>query len=104
MKLTTGVTLINILCVPFCKKVFWTAFLKLRFGFVIFRRKNIGEKVALKMLMKLTTNFYEGTYLTSKIKENVFEVFFLKLISKFNKLKNRSRVSNPKKCFNFASN
>jgi peroxidase len=37
----------------FC--VFCAAFLQLRFGFVIFWRKNISSKAAHKMLMKLTT-------------------------------------------------
>jgi len=37
----------------FNTKVLHTAFLYLCFGFVIFWRKNIGAKVASKMLMKL---------------------------------------------------
>jgi len=36
-------------------KVFCAAFLEFQFSFVIFWRKNIGTKVACKMLMKLTT-------------------------------------------------
>ncbi len=38
----------------FCKKVFWAAFFNLQFGFIIFWQKNIGTKVAHKMLMKST--------------------------------------------------
>jgi len=40
----------------FCTKVFFTAFLWLLFGFVIFWHKTIGAKAARKMLMKLTTS------------------------------------------------
>ncbi len=38
----------------FCTKVLCTAFLQLHFGFVIFWCKNIGAKVAYKILIKLT--------------------------------------------------
>ncbi len=37
-----------------CTKVLHAAFLLLHFGFEIFCRKNIGKKVARKLLMKLT--------------------------------------------------
>jgi len=36
-------------------EVFYTAFLLLQLGFVIFWQKNIGKKAAHKMLMKLNT-------------------------------------------------
>jgi len=36
-------------------EVLCAAFLKLKFGFVIFWQKNISAKAACKMLMKLTT-------------------------------------------------
>jgi len=39
----------------FHTKAFSTAFLYLQVGFVIFWQKNIGEKAARKMLVKLTT-------------------------------------------------
>ncbi len=39
----------------FCTKVLWAAFLLFQFDFVIFCQKNIGEKAARKMLVKLTT-------------------------------------------------
>ena len=39
----------------FCTKVFWSAFMNLQFGFVIFWGKDIGKKGACKMLVKLTT-------------------------------------------------
>jgi hypothetical protein len=45
MKLTTGVNFINILPCLFCSKVHIEAFLELKFGFVIFWRKNIGAKL-----------------------------------------------------------
>jgi len=50
---TPWVNFINILSF-FCTKVLRTDFLCLHFGFVTFCRKNIGEKSASKMLMKLT--------------------------------------------------
>ncbi len=39
----------------FCAKVFCKAILYLQFGLAFFWPKNIGEKAARKMLMKLTT-------------------------------------------------
>jgi hypothetical protein len=39
----------------FCMEVLWAAFLKLKFGFVIFWQNNISAKATCKMLMKLTT-------------------------------------------------
>ena len=44
----------NIIQAPFCTKMFCAAFLSLLFGLVIFWQKEIGEKAARKMLMKLT--------------------------------------------------
>jgi hypothetical protein len=38
----------------FCTKVFFTAFMCLQFGFVIFWQKDFGTKAAHKMLVKLT--------------------------------------------------
>jgi len=38
----------------FCVKVFCAAFMCLRFGFVIFWRKDFGTKAAHKMLVELT--------------------------------------------------
>jgi len=55
VKLTQGVNFINILCAPFCVKVFCAAFLLLHFGFVVFWQKNISTKATCKMLVKLTT-------------------------------------------------
>ncbi len=53
MCLQHGVNFINILrSTPFFEC--FEAFLYLWFGFVVFWRKNIGEKAARKMLMKLT--------------------------------------------------
>ncbi len=38
----------------FHMKVVWTAFMCLKFGFVIFLQKDFGAKAAHKMLVKLT--------------------------------------------------
>ncbi len=45
---------INILRVHFLYESKWSSFSLIMFGFAIFWRQNICEKVALKMLMKLT--------------------------------------------------
>jgi len=45
----------NILCAPFCTKVFCKALLLLQFGLVFFWKKNTSAKAAYKMLVKLTT-------------------------------------------------
>jgi len=50
-----GVNFINILRAPFTVESVLHSFSLLQFGFVVFGRKNIGEKAARKMLMKLTT-------------------------------------------------
>jgi hypothetical protein len=42
----------------FCTKVICAAFLCLKFGFVIFWRKDFGAKAAHKMLVKLTPSLY----------------------------------------------
>jgi hypothetical protein len=39
----------------FCMKVFCAAFMCLKFGFVMFWQKDLGTKVAHKMLVKLTS-------------------------------------------------
>ena len=44
---------------PIHTKVFCTAFMSLKFVFVIFWQKNIGIKTAHKMLVKLTTGNWE---------------------------------------------
>ncbi len=50
-----GVNFINVLCMPFCSKVFGQLFFYLRFGFVTFVANFLFEKRAHKTLMKLTT-------------------------------------------------
>jgi hypothetical protein len=50
----TGVNFTNILCGDF---------LYLKLGIILFRRKKIGRKAALKMLVKLTTELQCGTEL-----------------------------------------
>jgi len=52
----------------FCTKVLCTAFLYLRFGFVIFWLKNIGKKVADKMLMKLAPGDFTSNVFTFSCK------------------------------------
>jgi hypothetical protein len=49
----------------FRTKVFYAAFINLQFGFVIFCRKNIGSKVASKMLMRLTVDYDVGNFLAA---------------------------------------
>ncbi len=56
----TGVNFINISHAPFLFES--TAFLQLQRGFIVFWRKNIGAKAALKMLMKLTTTISSTFY------------------------------------------
>jgi len=53
MKLTTGVNFINILWQRFCTKANCA-----KFGFVPFLQKDIGKKIAHKMLMKLTSGLF----------------------------------------------
>jgi len=77
MKLTPGDNFIDILrAAYFCMKVFGDAFINLQFGFVIFCRKNIGSKAALKMLIQLTTsdNFTDISW-SSFLYESVFAPF-----------------------------
>jgi len=71
MKLTKGVIFANISRSAFF--VFFAAFLYLKFGFVMFWRKNMGAKAACKMLLvKLTTDFdiFERTFEIANIREN----------------------------------
>ncbi len=53
---SSGVNFINILHEPFRYETLLRSFPLITVGFVIFWQKNIGEKAARKMLMKLATD------------------------------------------------
>ncbi len=55
----------------FCRALFYTAFMCLQFGFLIFQQKEIWEKAALNMLMKLTA-VVSFTFLSFKAKEHIY--------------------------------
>jgi len=65
----------------FHAKMFCTAFLWLKFGFVIFWRKNIGKTAANKFLMKLTTersiHFQYRTNVNHSFNSVLFKMFLL---------------------------